>query len=58
MDTQNKVENEIVSTSKETNAREELGSNTGKVEREEQPLCTWTSQDRKEQERKSELTIK
>lgn len=47
MDTENKVENETVSTSKKDNEREWPVSNTGNAERAEQPLGTCPSQDRK-----------
>lgn len=49
MNTENKVENEIMSASRKDNAREEAVSKTGNAERAEQPLSTCTFQDRKAQ---------
>lgn len=44
---ENKMENEIVSTSKKDNVREGAVSKTGNAERADQPLSTCTSQDTK-----------
>lgn len=57
IDIENKMENEIVSTSKANDAREGEGRKTGNAEKAAQPPSTCTSQDRKVQKGESKLTI-